>query len=83
MQVAETQSLLIFRNSEEERLAINLAMVARIEKVKSSDIEKVGTREYIKYLGGSLRLVRLHDFMDINAPSSEPEYLYYHSKSRS
>lgn len=76
MRVGEAQSLLIFRNSEKERLAVNLAMVARIEKVRASDIERVGRKEYIKYLGGSLRLLRLHDYMDIAQPESEPEFLY-------
>ncbi len=76
MRVGEAQSLLIFRNSMSERFAINLAMVARIEKIRSKDIERVGSKEYIKYLGGSLRLLRLHDFMAIARPTEEPEFLY-------
>lgn len=76
MRVGESQSLLIFRNSQKERFAVNLAMVARIEKISATDIEKIGTKEYIKYLGGSLRLIRLHDFMPVSQPESEPEFLY-------
>ena len=63
LRVGESQSLLLFRNTMHERFAINLAMVARIEKIQSSDIDMVGDREYIKYLGHSLRLVRLHDYL--------------------
>lgn len=76
MRVGEAQSLLIFRNSDKERFAINLAMVARIEKIRTTDIERIGNREYIKYLGGSLRLLRLHDFMSIAQPGEDPEFLY-------
>ncbi len=76
MDTGETQSLLIFRNSAAETFAINLVMVARIEKIRARDIEKVGTKEYLKYRKSTLRLIRLHDFMPIANPGPDPEFLH-------
>ncbi len=72
----ESQTLLLFRNHETERFALNLDLVARIEKIDSDAIERIGDREYLKYEKDSLRLLRLHDFMPIKALDDEPEELF-------
>jgi two-component system, chemotaxis family, sensor kinase CheA len=76
LEKAESQTLLMFRNHESERFAMNLDLVSRIEKIESADIEKIGDLEFLKYDTESLRLVRLQDYMPIKAPESEPEELY-------
>ena len=57
----DRQSLLIFRNAENEQFAIPLNQVERIEKIKSHDIEEVGSRRTMQYRGGSLSLIRVDD----------------------
>lgn len=52
----DKQSLLVFRGAEDEQFAAPLSLVERIEKIKRSDIEKVGGTQVIKYRGGSLPL---------------------------
>jgi len=71
----EMQSLLLFRNAGSELLALNLDMVARIEKIKAADLEKIGDKEFLKYRDSSLRVIRLHDYLPITQPDTEQEYL--------
>ena len=72
----EAESLLLFRNEGFELFAINLATVARIEKIKASDIENVGRGEYLNLGGKSIQLIRMHDYMPIAEPKNSPEELY-------
>lgn len=61
----ETQNLLLFQCSGPETLAINMSMVSRVEEIKADDIDKIGDKEYIKFRGESLRVIRPEDFMPI------------------
>jgi two-component system chemotaxis sensor kinase CheA len=69
---AEVQPLLLFRNSASELFAISLALVARIEKVRASEIERIGAKEYVKYDRSSMRILRLHDFLTVDRPAEAP-----------
>lgn len=73
---SDSESLLLFRNEGLELFAINLSTVARIERIKASDIEHIGKGEYLKLGGRSLRLVRMHDYMPIAKPEQTPQDLY-------
>lgn len=73
---SEEQTLLVFRNHPSECFALNLDMVARIEKIAAGDIERIGDREFVKYETESLRLIRLHDHMPVKAPEREPDEFY-------
>lgn len=57
----ETASLLTFKNSKDEYFAVSLDNVERIEKIKSSEIEKPGQKKVIKYKGGVLPVFELSD----------------------
>jgi len=72
----DSESLLLFRNEGFELFAINLSTVARIEKVKASDIENVGSGEYLNLGGKSIKLVRMHHYMPVAHPETSPEELY-------
>jgi two-component system chemotaxis sensor kinase CheA len=72
----EAESLLLFRNEGFELFAINLSTVARIEKIKATDIENVGRGEYLNLGGKSIRLIRMHHFMPVAEPQTAPEELY-------
>ncbi len=62
----ETQNMLLFKCSGPETLAIDLFMVSRVEEIESSDIERVGDREYINFRQDSLRVIRPEDFLPIS-----------------
>ncbi|PKM94418.1 MAG: ATP-binding protein [Firmicutes bacterium HGW-Firmicutes-1] len=71
----ETQNLLLFQCSGPETLALNMAMVSRVEEIKAEDIDKIGDKEYIKFRGESLRVVRPEDFIPItNQKSLKSKY---------
>ena len=59
------QQILTFRNHPNERFAIALPFVSRIERVKKEQIEKIGDNTFIKYRDSSMRTVRLEDFINI------------------
>ncbi len=74
--IRETQTLLLFRNGTTELFAVNLAMVARIEKVKISAIKEIGDQEYIDHENSSMRILRLHNFLPVQEPDEQPENFY-------
>lgn len=51
--------LLIFRNAPEEQFAIPMALVARIERVATADIEQLSNRLVTQYRGGTLPLLSI------------------------
>jgi len=73
---SDSESLLLFRNEGFELFAINLSTVARIEKVKASEIENVGSGEYLNLGGKSIQLIRMHHYMPVAHPENSPEELY-------
>ncbi len=73
---SDSESLLLFRNEGFELFAINLSTVARIEKIKVSDIENVGSGEYLNLGGKSIQLIRMHHYMPVAHPENTPEELY-------
>ncbi|KNY29560.1 chemotaxis protein CheW [Pseudobacteroides cellulosolvens] len=63
---AEVQNILLFKCSGTETFAIDLSMVSRVEEVRSKDIERIGNREYIKFRGDSMRVIRPEDFLPVS-----------------
>ena len=57
----QVHSFLLFRNQEEERCAIPLEVVRRIERIKGPQVETKGGRRTLKYRDRSLPLVTLSD----------------------
>lgn len=72
----ETQTLLLFSNGTSEQFVLNLPMVARVEKVSASAIEKIGDKEFLKYADSSLRILRLHDFLPVQKPTAVAETFF-------
>jgi two-component system, chemotaxis family, sensor kinase CheA len=72
----EVQPLLLFRAGSNELFAISLALVSRIEKVKRSELELVGDKQYVKYSDSSMRIVQLHDALPIDPPTKENERFF-------
>ena len=57
----EMHSLLVFSNAPEERCAIPIDLVTRVERVNASQVEYLGGRRTMQYGGASLPLVALRD----------------------
>lgn len=74
--IREQQNLLIFKCSGPETLAIDLSMVSRVEEIRSDDIEAIGDREYIKFRGDTLRVIRPEDFLPLNRSKTKRDKLY-------
>jgi two-component system chemotaxis sensor kinase CheA len=52
---------------------MDLSMVSRVEEVRSKDIEKIGSNEYIKFRGDSMRVIRPEDFLPVSRETSNTE----------
>lgn len=61
----ESQNLLLFKCSGPETLALDMAMVSRVEEINPGDIEMIGKQEFIRFRGESLRIIRPEDFLPI------------------
>jgi two-component system, chemotaxis family, sensor kinase CheA len=73
-QLKDIQSLLVFRNAEEEQFAVPLGLVERIEKIKKTQIEDVGGRKVIQYRGSILPLIEINQVAQVK-PLAEKEEL--------
>jgi two-component system, chemotaxis family, sensor kinase CheA len=67
----DRNSVILFSNHANEQFALPLGDLLRLERIKLSEIEVVGNREFVAYRGGSIPLVRLEDFISVRA--SEPD----------
>jgi two-component system chemotaxis sensor kinase CheA len=72
----KTENMLIFAAGANERFAVNLLSVARIEKRTTGEIESIGSREFLKHDGSSLRLFRLEHFLPIQAPQTSGQNIF-------
>jgi len=61
--VIDVDRLLVAEVGDERRVAIPLTMVTRLEQFAVSSIERVGSREVVRYRGQILPLVRLGDLL--------------------
>jgi two-component system, chemotaxis family, sensor kinase CheA len=74
-QIKDIQSLLVFRNSEEEQFAVPLGLVERIEKIKKSQIENVGGRRVIQYRGVTLPLIAIEQVAQVKPLADKEDLL--------
>ncbi len=70
------QNFLLFDNNTKEQFGIDLNAITRIEYVNKSEIEQIGNREFIKRDGHSVSLVRIHDYLPVSTPDTQPEDFY-------
>ncbi|KAA1257783.1 Chemotaxis protein CheA [Rubripirellula obstinata] len=66
------QSVLLFRNEPSEQFAVPMEVVARIERVESEQIVKVGSQELLHYRDGSLPLLRLENLTKAKPCPDQP-----------
>lgn len=63
----DVQSLLIFRNAEDEQFAVPLGLVSRIEKIKRANLELVSGKRVIQYRGATLPLVSIDEVANVKS----------------
>jgi len=62
------REILLFDNGSTEIFGIDLSTIARVEKVSSEKIERVGMNEYLKLNDAALPLIRLHNVLPLSGP---------------
>lgn len=71
-----SQSLLLFSSDPADRFAVPMGIVARIERVRSDQIDTVGGQELLQYRGTTLPLVAVEDKLNVKArPTFERVYV--------
>jgi two-component system chemotaxis sensor kinase CheA len=73
---AEKRSLVVFANAAEERFALPLAELLRLERVEKSQVEWVGAKCFLKHRGRAIPLVRLEDVLPVRGGSGEPDEFF-------
>ncbi|MBI4828773.1 MAG: chemotaxis protein CheW [Nitrospinae bacterium] len=75
-QMAERQSLLLFKAGGQEVFAINLDLANRVERVSAERIKPVGEKEFLNYADYSMRILRLEEYLPVSRPSERPERFF-------
>lgn len=61
--IDEKETLLLFNNGEDTRLAISLATVDRLEEIARDRVETTGGQDVVQYRGQIMPLVRVGDYL--------------------
>ena len=67
----DRQTLLIFGLEEDDRMAIPLSEVARLEEFKRSDVEQSGEQDVIQYRGEIMPLIYLRKYLNVGGGVSQ------------
>jgi two-component system, chemotaxis family, sensor kinase CheA len=63
IQERDVQKALVFQYGDQEQFAMALAMIRRVVGIQTSQLEKVGAKEFINIDGVSTRVLRLDQFL--------------------
>lgn len=67
------ERVLLFRDGPQETYALHLANIARVERLRTERIERIGAFDYLRQANGpTLRLLRLHDFLPVSKAGPLP-----------
>jgi two-component system, chemotaxis family, sensor kinase CheA len=70
----DRQTLLIFGLEDDDRMAIPLSEVARLEEFKRSDVEQSGDQDVVQYRGEIMPLIYLNKYFNVGGGvSQEPD----------
>ncbi|MFN7954422.1 MAG: chemotaxis protein CheA [bacterium] len=68
----DVQTFLLLGLGEHDRLALPLSLVARLEEVPASSVERAGGHEVVQYRGEILPLVHLSQHFATDSPTNDP-----------
>ncbi len=69
----DRQTLLVFGLEEDDRMAIPLSEVARLEEFKRSEIEQSGDQEVVQYRGEIMPLIYLKKYLNVEGAERQGE----------
>ena len=85
--VDERQTLLLFNAGQNERMAIPLSMVARLEEFPRAQVERSGDQEVIQYRGQILPLIQVAKYLPhataTTTPADPVQVIVYSEAGRS
>ena len=73
--VGDIELFLLFRSSKTEQFAVPLNLVSRIERIKAHQMEKLGDRFVIQYMGGSIPLFAMHEVAAVKPIEEQQTYI--------
>jgi two-component system chemotaxis sensor kinase CheA len=68
---ADQQTLLVFSNHPDEVFAVPMALVTRLERVRSSQIQRIASQDLLPYGKGTLPILRLENLISCGYPPEE------------
>jgi two-component system chemotaxis sensor kinase CheA len=68
--------MLLFSIGGEEHFAVDLMTIARIEKRRADEVERIGSSEFLTYEDSSLPIIRLESLMPVQPPSEQTQNLF-------
>ena len=71
----DVESFLLFRSSCDEQFAVPLNLVARIERIQEVSMEKLGQRQVMQYMGGSIPLFCMHEVATVKPIEKMKNYI--------
>lgn len=71
--IKELQKFLVFRNHENDRLALTLDLVNRVKYIKMSELQEIGGREFLNTEDSSIEILRLESILPIKDPGLKPD----------
>jgi len=71
----DVELFLLFRSSSTEQFAVPLNLVSRIERIKAHQMEKLGERFVIQYMGGSIPLFAMHEVAAVKPLEEQQTYI--------
>ena len=71
----EYQSMMLFRCSGPELYGIDLNMVSRVETINVSDIERIGSDQYVNIRGKTLRVIHPEQYLPVTDDGYKTEKL--------
>jgi two-component system, chemotaxis family, sensor kinase CheA len=63
--IREHQNLLLFKGLNNETMALDMALISRVEEIQQKDIEHIGEMQYIKFRGDLLRVIHAEEFLGL------------------
>lgn len=68
----DSQAVLLFKSGKHEQFAIALPLIRRVERIKMSQIEQIGEKQFIEIDGVSTLVLRMEDQLNVS-PCLEKE----------
>jgi two-component system chemotaxis sensor kinase CheA len=72
----DREDFVLFKGTGNETLALNIALIKRIDKIKKTEIQRIGDRTYISRGNMPLRVIRAEDYLALNSGLDDGEDYY-------